>query len=433
MTARSLEIRYLWIDAACIIQDDSGDWERESEKMGLVYTNAYVTIGALASSSCHESFLSRRNSLTFEWNSTLKPSIRGTYCLRFLRRDGNLWLPDSKGSDYDHSEWGDRAWTLQEEKLSTRLLLFGASKITLTCANRQSVEPFEEKELDLTPELMLDDTSNGQVVPHSQRRIFYESWLDMIGTLYSGHSITDVHDTFPAVSGIAKRVATATGDLHIAGLWKNYLPRGLEWKRAIQEANEIEDLIEGVERSRTYLCPSWSWAAAKWSILLMAPELSYYNYRSECEIISAWSNLVSDLNIFGRIKYAELQIKGREVRLPSDLHLQKEFELDEEPEWTVIMSEYYTATCSLDWIGSPDVIPLQGKLSMLLLSSYSEDGGKDSRDSLDHDDNRHVLGLLLHPAKVDGKYIRVGLFRSMAHEGGLRAFQNYEYREMHII
>jgi len=43
---RLLGIRYLWIDSLCICQDDNGDWQRESAKMGLVYSNAYLTIAA---------------------------------------------------------------------------------------------------------------------------------------------------------------------------------------------------------------------------------------------------------------------------------------------------------------------------------------------------------------------------------------------------
>jgi hypothetical protein len=40
--ARELEVRFLWIDALCIIQDDQLDWQRESAKMGAIYR--YTTI-----------------------------------------------------------------------------------------------------------------------------------------------------------------------------------------------------------------------------------------------------------------------------------------------------------------------------------------------------------------------------------------------------
>ena len=51
---RKLKIRYLWIDALCIIQDDEEDWAREAVEMNSVYGNAYVTIVATSSNSDHE-------------------------------------------------------------------------------------------------------------------------------------------------------------------------------------------------------------------------------------------------------------------------------------------------------------------------------------------------------------------------------------------
>ncbi|KAH7009567.1 heterokaryon incompatibility, partial [Ilyonectria destructans] len=43
---RRLGIRYLGIDSICIIQDDNGDWRRESSKMHTSYRNGYLTLSA---------------------------------------------------------------------------------------------------------------------------------------------------------------------------------------------------------------------------------------------------------------------------------------------------------------------------------------------------------------------------------------------------
>jgi hypothetical protein len=40
----SLGFRYLWIDALCIIQDDSLDWQLESARMGDIYGSSCVTL-----------------------------------------------------------------------------------------------------------------------------------------------------------------------------------------------------------------------------------------------------------------------------------------------------------------------------------------------------------------------------------------------------
>lgn len=52
--ARSLRVRYLWIDSLCIQQDDPSDWEIEAGRMADVYHNAYLTIAATSARNPHE-------------------------------------------------------------------------------------------------------------------------------------------------------------------------------------------------------------------------------------------------------------------------------------------------------------------------------------------------------------------------------------------
>ena len=56
-----LEIRYLWIDALCIIQDDNDDWTYEAARMVDVYSNAYFCIAADASRDGTEGLFRQRN------------------------------------------------------------------------------------------------------------------------------------------------------------------------------------------------------------------------------------------------------------------------------------------------------------------------------------------------------------------------------------
>ncbi|KAN0089660.1 HET domain containing protein [Hyaloscypha variabilis] len=43
---RRLDVRYLWIDSLCIIQDDPLDWQTESARMSTIYQQALLTISA---------------------------------------------------------------------------------------------------------------------------------------------------------------------------------------------------------------------------------------------------------------------------------------------------------------------------------------------------------------------------------------------------
>lgn len=51
LLARKLDVRYLWVDALCIIQGDSADWQRESKMTGQVYRDALFVISALDASN----------------------------------------------------------------------------------------------------------------------------------------------------------------------------------------------------------------------------------------------------------------------------------------------------------------------------------------------------------------------------------------------
>jgi hypothetical protein len=54
---QKLGLRYLWIDAFCIIQDSQEDKDKEIARMDRVYGGAYLTIAAASARTCHNGFL----------------------------------------------------------------------------------------------------------------------------------------------------------------------------------------------------------------------------------------------------------------------------------------------------------------------------------------------------------------------------------------
>ncbi|OCK74010.1 hypothetical protein K432DRAFT_339512, partial [Lepidopterella palustris CBS 459.81] len=54
VVSRKLGCKYLWVDALCIIQDSSRDWEQEAAKMTEVYSNAWVMIAADSCKDCSQ-------------------------------------------------------------------------------------------------------------------------------------------------------------------------------------------------------------------------------------------------------------------------------------------------------------------------------------------------------------------------------------------
>ena len=149
IVALRLEIRYLWIDALCIIQDDKIDWDTEAAKMGDIYQNSYLTIAATSSPSSEIPFLRPRppgykpKTLQFSnphrlSNAINNPSsLGGTGDIISLKiRQG----PTISGMHLSellnpriHGALTTRGWALQERVLSNRIVHFTDEGIKWEC------------------------------------------------------------------------------------------------------------------------------------------------------------------------------------------------------------------------------------------------------------------------------------------------------------
>lgn len=58
---RKLGVRYLWVDALCILQGDASDWEIESNKMSKIYEGSHLTIVADEANSRHAGLCQERS------------------------------------------------------------------------------------------------------------------------------------------------------------------------------------------------------------------------------------------------------------------------------------------------------------------------------------------------------------------------------------
>lgn len=126
---RELGLRYAWVDALCICQDETADWERESAKMISIYSNAYLTVAAARAKNVSDGFIGshpKRNYVELEYT---RSGIHGkalsfTLPLREeLLHEDYINMPDEPLSE--------RAWGLQERVLSHRALIYGSNQIFL--------------------------------------------------------------------------------------------------------------------------------------------------------------------------------------------------------------------------------------------------------------------------------------------------------------
>ncbi|KAI8626953.1 HET-domain-containing protein [Xylariaceae sp. FL1651] len=253
-----LNIRYIWIDSLCIIQDSLSDWQQQAVLMHLVYRHALITIVATSAASCHDGFLER--------SIDTSPAVKVAYtlplaCGETRTSDGYMIICDYADSQDSYrmfavngSKWNTRAWTMQERSLSTRMVHFCRNKIFFECRGclrSEENEPTEEP-----------DTANSILWPRDNAVSFtelYQYWQLFVGE-YCSRKLTVKTDKLPAIQSVAEEMASVTGHKYIkfAGMWRPNLHNELLWYVSFGKA----------ERPGGWRAPSWSWAALEGQISL---------------------------------------------------------------------------------------------------------------------------------------------------------------------
>ncbi|KAF4340130.1 hypothetical protein FBEOM_5991 [Fusarium beomiforme] len=254
---RELGVRYLWIDALCIIQDSQADWEKECSAMADTYANAFLTIAASSSVSVTNHFLRPRlepipravQDQRAIYSEPMK-SENGSVVLkaRLMQATGAhwTWKPSHNADQQPLVEpLTRRGWTLQEKVLSTRFLSVSAMEMAWTC--KEAI--FCECGSKLNHQREFGGTPLGQI---SQRGDAFNFWHKVIEN-YSKRDLTQPSDKLPAISAIAAIVQRKIGSDYVAGLWSDNIHLDLLWRRPsasrIQAANS------------SYIAPSFSWAS----------------------------------------------------------------------------------------------------------------------------------------------------------------------------
>lgn len=245
-----LELRHIWVDTLCIIQDDADDKKLEIQRMQEVYGNAMVTICATATSKATQPLLQPR----LAWAKQVRPC-----------RIGDIWLavdPTPPAVLRPRAALAKRAWTLQEQHLSPRLLFWSGQQLSWACGYGD----YAERASSSSPQdslLEAADTSHGPTkvrcfltacrAPEASELCL--TWHDMVES-YTARKLTSAADRFFAMAGLATRYLSAmSGDVYMAGLWRETFAQDLLW-RVSQPAMSSRLAQADVEPA-----PSWSWAS----------------------------------------------------------------------------------------------------------------------------------------------------------------------------
>jgi len=331
--ARGLGIRFLWIDALCIIQPsahgDDTNWKREGPRMWLVYQNAICTISATCSEQPNDGFLHK---VGIDYNPPCSISGKITSGMReplVIPTDISPWYASVVLSNLNR-----RGWVAQERLLSRRILHFSEEGVFWECQGSESDDPDNDSDTneEISRELEIGDDFD----QHHASFMVLGRWLAFI-ELYSLSEFTLQTDRLIALSSIARCVPTRRfGQAYYAGIWGSHLSRCLSWK------SRTPCSVKTREECLT-VAPSWSWASVAGGIEYCTRDFGAHS-EALAEMIDVQTVLAEASNQYGNLTKASLKLRAPtfSLSLPTNKRYDPDFD---DP----IFSSFLNLTAELAW------------------------------------------------------------------------------------
>ncbi|RYP07947.1 hypothetical protein DL765_008968 [Monosporascus sp. GIB2] len=313
---RELGLRYVWIDALCIVQDSHEDWKEEAAKMASIYAGAHLTISAIEASKSTEGFLGPRR-------------------LGQVILDSNFAIRADAPADVEtltQSVLNTRGWCVQERLLAGALLHYGRDQMLWECATEMADEedgegqPSFSSDGYVTQEKGLISYAAAHFI--STRRTFAAAPPERLAVWYgiveefSRRDLTFGGDKFPAIAGVARRFSDAgLGGAYMAGLGREHGLLGLLWCARTRRLPRVKApgfhgryaLTRPAERR----APSWSWASVDGPVEFRSKNLEPSNVADpmvfevlDVDIGAAWDDMTAE-KVEGTLKVRALLAKGQ--------------------------------------------------------------------------------------------------------------------------
>lgn len=251
-------VRFIWIDVLCIMQDDPNDWVSESQKLCDVWSNSFLNITAAAAADSRDGLFVNRDPISFS-EELQDPSLQGR-----LSPEQLFW----EASVYE-APVNMRGWAMQETLMNRRKLYFCKKQIAWECHEGQRMEchPTEYASYDIGPPRtalfsrehrldILDLLQEG-----ANWRTVYRCWATVVNNFAKMHHTYD-GDKLLALSSLARRFHSLVRYDYVAGMWARDLEFQLLWQvKKRWDSNGQMWVHQWSRRPREYRAPSFSWAA----------------------------------------------------------------------------------------------------------------------------------------------------------------------------
>ncbi|KAH6853137.1 heterokaryon incompatibility protein-domain-containing protein [Chaetomium sp. MPI-CAGE-AT-0009] len=309
---RAVGLRYLWVDALCIVQDDENDKLDQIAKMQSIYKNSTLTIVAASAEKTTDGFVGSAK-LNEPWSQLPLHVDHATAGTVYLRMEGD-----------ETDTWRDpifqRGWTYQEQLLSPRVVMFDSAQITVKCSTDHYRPVFDTfLEVNLAPSALPAgvfgvERNRGYFVEDEARD---RTWRNIVHD-YSQRDLTSFADRLPALAGIAAELAAVWDDVYLAGMWKRTIIQHLGWhrtqRRTMQnqggyhgyETENRKNLFDGVvDHTRRTAGPTWSWVTAPYPVYI------YEMKHPDAHLVGSHVQLVSPKSPFGQVASASITIDAK--------------------------------------------------------------------------------------------------------------------------
>ncbi|KAF4439486.1 hypothetical protein F53441_12593 [Fusarium austroafricanum] len=325
---RELGVRYIWIDALCITQDDDDDKAKIISNMGTIYANAMLSIMASTNINPTDGL---------PGVGVLRSQEQNIEKLQGLTLAVAFQDPRQMYSNIEDRLWNTRAWTFQERVLSRRSVYFTDSQMCFVCPHGAA---FEDTVQVPDPNYTITPANNQLQLTSGVHHLWTHIWTDPTQAQYINKAFQTEDDMIifvgedPATgepsedgSPLYKYKAIANSDTIDAPLIKGdtlwevyahavsaYTKRDMTWQSdAVNAFVGIADLIgrgtnttfwhampefdfarsllwypqEPMTRRRSpdgkALFPSWSWAAWQGHVTRISVEQSVQIFSEKAE------------------------------------------------------------------------------------------------------------------------------------------------------
>jgi hypothetical protein len=274
LIVKELGIRYLWIDALCIIQSGLGsseDWQFESGRMQEVYSNCIVNLSLAQAANPNQSCL---GGYTLDSTPPFEADIVYGADDAGARKSQTYTI---LSEDYFREALyqqpiGSRAWVMQEGLLATRVLSIGHGELFWDC---QQV-PYASESLPLgftlCSNLERDELwarlslSVSFISPIRNSGNLEMIWSELLNEYTACELTYPQADKLVALSAISTRMGYAMSDTCLGGHFCRTLPQSLNWRINIARAekrmpNRMLKSSSQTQGGNMVTTPSWSWAS----------------------------------------------------------------------------------------------------------------------------------------------------------------------------